>query len=339
MRVGYAGRPPSPPTRGGRWSPADRLRRYASAVASTGLDCVEIPANLLLGKGDWRNQLLAECTEPRQLLAGGADVQVLMRLNDQHLAETANIGYARQLAALYGASAVTLAYRPSRGPKLDTLMAAADEGGAPLALAADWYHSGAVTASMEVVRGNPGWAIAPAVSLGKEHGQSLGATVRRALTSCAEFNRSGMVFMFVAGRPAAGHDKPFSADIYTIVKAVCAYEDAGGAGVSLLFAGPAATALTAEAASMRAAITGEPPRRDARRGVPQLGSRVKIRDVELGADLEYSIVPPENASAPHGRLSSESPVARAIMGKPCGACVEVAAPGGRILYELLEVNN
>jgi hypothetical protein len=339
MRVGYAGRPPSSRSQGGRWSPADRLHRYALAVASSGLECVEIPANLLLGKGDWRNQLLTECTEPRRLRAGRGDVQVLMRLSDQHLAEPANVSYARQLAALYGASSVTMAFRPSREPKFDRVAQADDEGGVPLALVTDWYHLGAITASMEIARGNPGWTIAPSISLGKEHGQNLSSTVRRALATCQEFNRSKAVCVFVACRPAAGSDKPFSADIYTVVKAICAHENQSGAAVSLLFSGPAAATLASEAAAMRASVTGEPFPRDARRGVPQVGSRVKIRDVELGADLEYSIVPPENASVPHGRLSSESPVARAILGQPCGACVEVSAPGGRILYELLEVNN
>lgn len=338
MRVGYSGRPPSPPSRGGRWSPADRVRRYAAVVAEAGLDCVEIPANLLLGKGDWRNQLLTECTDARSPRTDSADVEVLMRLGDQHLAEPANVVYARQLAALYGASMVTLAYRPSRGPKLDTLSRAADSG-VPLALAADWYHAGALAASMEMVRSVPGWTIAPTLALNREHGHALGATVRRALASCMEFNRSRTVCMFVTGRPVAGSDMSFSADIYTIVKAVIPFEGSAAAAVSLLFAGPAATAMAEEAAAMRAGITGEGYRRERRRRVPQVGSRIKIRDVELGTDLEYSIVTPENAAAPLGRLSSESPVARAVMGKPCGACVEVLAPGGRILYELLEVTN
>ena len=207
MRVGYSGRPPSPPSRGGRWSPADRVRRYAAVVAEAGLDCVEIPANLLLGKGDWRNQLLTECTDARSPRTDSADVEVLMRLGDQHLAEPANVVYARQLAALYGASMVTLAYRPSRGPKLDTLSRAADSG-VPLALAADWsrgrprgIHGDGAQCS--------GWTCftASAPFMG-----SPGATVRRALASC--MNSTGQNRMHV--QTAGGRFRYRSAQNYTM---------------------------------------------------------------------------------------------------------------------------
>ncbi|MGB4338129.1 MAG: GreA/GreB family elongation factor [Bacillota bacterium] len=339
MRVGYSGRPPSPPSLRGRWSPSDRFRRYSAAVADAGLDCVEIPANLLLGKGDWRNQLLAECTNMQSPRAGFPDVQVMMRLGDQHLAEPANAAYARQLAALYGGYLVTMAYRRSRGAQLDSLAGVSDEGGAPFGIIADWHNPLAAAACMEAARRRPGWMVLPSITLGREQGQALAATARRALATCVEANGSPSACLYVAGRFEYGRSTPHSADVYTLVKAALAFEHSHSASISLVFTGVSAAAMAAEAAGMRAALTGDALRLDGRRRVPQIGSRVRIRDVELGADLEYFIVPPEHASAPHGMLSSESPVAKAILGKPCGACVEVSAPGGTIIYELLDVIN
>ena len=337
MRVGYSGRPPSPPSLRGRWSPSDRFRRYSAAVADAGLDCVEIPANLLLGKGDWRNQLLAECTNMQSPRAGFPDVQVMMRLGDQHLAEPANAAYARQLAALYGGYLVTMAYRRSRGAQLDSLAGVSDEGGAPFGIIADWHNPLAAAACMRPPAWRPGGWCCPPSPWG-ENKDRLAATARRALATCVEANGSPSACLYVAGRFEYGRSTPHSADVI-LVKAALAFEHSHSASISLVFTGVSAAAMAAEAAGMRAALTGDALRLDGRRRVPQIGSRVRIRDVELGADLEYFIVPPEHASAPHGMLSSESPVAKAILGKPCGACVEVSAPGGTIIYELLDVIN
>ena len=298
---------------------------------------MEIPANLLLGKGDWRNQLLAECTNMQSPRAGFPDVQVMMRLGDQHLAEPANAARQtagrslRRLPGNHGLSSL-------QGAQLDSLAGVSDEG-CPFGIIADWHNPLAAAACMEAARRRPGWMVLPSITLGRDQGQALAATARRALATCVEANGSPSACLYVAGRFEYGRSTPHSADVYTLVKAALAFEHSHSASISLVFTGVSAAAMAAEAAGMRAALTGDALRLDGRRRVPQIGSRVRIRDVELGADLEYFIVPPEHASAPHGMLSSESPVAKAILGKPCGACVEVSAPGGTIIYELLDVIN
>ncbi|MDF2628714.1 MAG: greA2 [Symbiobacteriaceae bacterium] len=68
-----------------------------------------------------------------------------------------------------------------------------------------------------------------------------------------------------------------------------------------------------------------------------LGSSVVLKDLEYQDQLEYTIVGTTEADPTHNRISNESPVGRAIMGKGVGAIVEVDAPDGTIKYEVLAV--
>jgi len=61
--------------------------------------------------------------------------------------------------------------------------------------------------------------------------------------------------------------------------------------------------------------------------VVQLGSRVTIADEE-GTVETWVIVSPEEANAMQGRISVESPVGSALLGKRPGETVIVNAPGG-----------
>ena len=58
------------------------------------------------------------------------------------------------------------------------------------------------------------------------------------------------------------------------------------------------------------------------------------------SDLEekvYQIVGDVEADVKQGRISISSPIARALIGKGVGDCVEVAAPGGSRGYEILKI--
>ncbi|HWI61661.1 MAG TPA: transcription elongation factor GreA [Symbiobacteriaceae bacterium] len=69
-----------------------------------------------------------------------------------------------------------------------------------------------------------------------------------------------------------------------------------------------------------------------------LGSSVLLKDLEYGDQLAYTIVGTLEANPMENRISNESPVGRAIMGKKVGAVVEVDAPDGTIKYEVLKVS-
>jgi transcription elongation factor GreA len=68
-------------------------------------------------------------------------------------------------------------------------------------------------------------------------------------------------------------------------------------------------------------ITGAPEG-----GTVELGSRVRVRDVD--GEEEYTIVSRTLADAAQGRISEESPVGRALLGRGRGEEVEVVTPGG-----------
>lgn len=71
--------------------------------------------------------------------------------------------------------------------------------------------------------------------------------------------------------------------------------------------------------------------------VVRLGSRVRLRDLEYGEIEEYTIVSSVEASLAEKRISNESPVGRAILGKRPGTVVTVEAPMGPIKYEVVEI--
>jgi transcription elongation factor GreA len=72
-------------------------------------------------------------------------------------------------------------------------------------------------------------------------------------------------------------------------------------------------------------------------GVVALGSTVVLKDLEYGDTLEYTIVGTLEADPTHSRISNESPVGSAIMGKKKGAVVAVDAPDGTIKYEIIAI--
>jgi transcription elongation factor GreA len=72
-------------------------------------------------------------------------------------------------------------------------------------------------------------------------------------------------------------------------------------------------------------------------GVIRLGSHVKLRDLEYGDILEYTLVGSVEADPAQKKISNESPVGRAILGKKKDTVVEVEAPVGHIEYEIVDV--
>jgi transcription elongation factor GreA len=69
----------------------------------------------------------------------------------------------------------------------------------------------------------------------------------------------------------------------------------------------------------------------------RFGSQVKLRDEESGKELVYRLVGATEASLAEGKLSVESPVAQAIIGKSAGDKVSVETPRGDRHYTLVSV--
>lgn len=68
------------------------------------------------------------------------------------------------------------------------------------------------------------------------------------------------------------------------------------------------------------------------------GSHVKVRDVEEDFVEEYQIVGSQEANPMMGRISSDSPFGRGLLGHAVGEIVTVDAPAGQLQFEILEIN-
>ncbi|MBR5565386.1 MAG: transcription elongation factor GreA [Roseburia sp.] len=68
-----------------------------------------------------------------------------------------------------------------------------------------------------------------------------------------------------------------------------------------------------------------------------IGCSVRIYDMEFEEELEYKIVGSTEANSLKGKISNESPVGKALMGKKVGDIVTVATQAGEISYKVLEI--
>ena len=72
--------------------------------------------------------------------------------------------------------------------------------------------------------------------------------------------------------------------------------------------------------------------------VVSVGSVVRLRDVDAKQTVEYHIVGSAEANPAEHRLSNESPVGRAILGRKKGETVEVQTPrGSKIKFKIMEI--
>lgn len=67
------------------------------------------------------------------------------------------------------------------------------------------------------------------------------------------------------------------------------------------------------------------------------GSTVDLEEGASGAEVTYQIVGDDEADIKQGRISINSPIARALIGKESGEAVDVQTPGGLKRYEIVDV--
>ena len=68
-----------------------------------------------------------------------------------------------------------------------------------------------------------------------------------------------------------------------------------------------------------------------------LGSVVKLYDEDFDEEITYSIVGSNQADPLEQKISDQSPIGRALMGKKAGERVTVTAPAGELHFKVLEV--
>ena len=71
----------------------------------------------------------------------------------------------------------------------------------------------------------------------------------------------------------------------------------------------------------------------------KMESVVKLHDVEYDEDIEYTIVGSSEADSLNNKISNESPLGPALIGKKVGDTVKIEAPVGEIEYKIISVDN
>jgi len=68
-----------------------------------------------------------------------------------------------------------------------------------------------------------------------------------------------------------------------------------------------------------------------------VGDSIILRDLASGEELRYMLVNPREVDPTRGKISSASPIGRAVIGRGRGEIVEVAAPVGKLRYQIKQV--
>jgi len=71
--------------------------------------------------------------------------------------------------------------------------------------------------------------------------------------------------------------------------------------------------------------------------VVSIGSTVLLKDMEVGDEINYTIVGSAEADPSAHKISNESPVGKAILGQKKGSVVEVTVPAGKLQYKILKI--
>ena len=67
------------------------------------------------------------------------------------------------------------------------------------------------------------------------------------------------------------------------------------------------------------------------------GSKVVLENIETGEDVSYQLVGPDESDIENGRISVSSPLGKAIIGRKPGDELTLQVPGGKRIYELVEI--
>lgn len=69
-----------------------------------------------------------------------------------------------------------------------------------------------------------------------------------------------------------------------------------------------------------------------------IGSIIKLRDIELDEIETLTVVGSTESDPDNMKISDESPIGKAALGKKVGDIIEVEVPDGMIKFELLEIS-
>ncbi len=67
-------------------------------------------------------------------------------------------------------------------------------------------------------------------------------------------------------------------------------------------------------------------------------SKVKVRNIKMKKEFEYTLVSEKEADLKQMKISVQSPIGKALLGKVKGDKVDVVTPGGIIPFEILDIS-
>ena len=73
-------------------------------------------------------------------------------------------------------------------------------------------------------------------------------------------------------------------------------------------------------------------------GKINVGCKVKVLDMEYDEEMDFQLVGSTEANSLKGKISNESPVGKALLGKQVGDIVKVETPGGEFEYKVLSIH-
>lgn len=68
-----------------------------------------------------------------------------------------------------------------------------------------------------------------------------------------------------------------------------------------------------------------------------IGTRFKVLDVEFDEELEYQMVGSAEADPMEGKISDESPVGQALLGKKAGDIAVAETPSGELHFQVIQI--
>ncbi len=69
----------------------------------------------------------------------------------------------------------------------------------------------------------------------------------------------------------------------------------------------------------------------------QILNKVKIKNKNNNATMEYTIVSESEASLKEGKISVDTPIAKGLLGKKVGDVVNINVPSGEMLFEIISI--
>ena len=67
-------------------------------------------------------------------------------------------------------------------------------------------------------------------------------------------------------------------------------------------------------------------------------SKVKIKNVDNGMEIEYTLVAENEADLKERKISVESPIGKGLLGKSQGDTADIVTPGGVMQFEIVEIS-